>query len=152
MSQDAAEPDQHPAPHRGRVSVVASLSSLIAGPAAWIVQLVVGYGVSSLACFPHDAPFRQSPPPGWTAEPVMLGAINGVCFAIAILGGVIALLHWRRTRGERGGGAGWALDVGEGRTRFLAACGVLSGFGFALAILFDIPAILAVPACWNIPS
>jgi len=151
MSQDAAEPDHPPAPHRGRVSVVASLASLIAGPAAWIVQLVVGYGVSSLACFPHDAPFRQSPPPGWTAEPVMLGAINGVCFAIAILSGVMALLHWRRTRGERGG-ASRALEVGEGRMRFLAACGVLSGFGFALAILFDIPAILAVPACWSIPS
>ena len=152
MNQNAAQPDQHPAPHRGRVSVVASLSSLIAGPAAWIVQLVVGYGVSSLACFPHDLALRQSPPQGWSAEPVMLGVINGVCFAIAILGGVVALLHWRRTRGERGGGAGRALEVGEGRTRFLAVCGILSGFGFAVAILFDAPAIMAVPACWTIPS
>jgi hypothetical protein len=150
MSQDTAKSDEHPAPQRGRVSIVASLASLIAGPAAWILQLVIGYGLSSLACFPHDIPLRQSPPPGWSAEPLLLGAINGVCLAIAILGGVTALLHWRRTRGESSGGAGHVLEIGEGRTRFLAACGMLSAFGFALAILFDTPAIMAVPACWSI--
>jgi hypothetical protein len=150
MSQ--AQPEEHPAPHRGRVSILASLASLIAGPAAWIVQLVVGYGLSSLACFPHDAPLRQSPPPGWSNEPLLLGAINGTCLLLAVLGGMMALMHWRRTRGERGGGAEHALEIGEGRTRFLALCGMLSGFGFALAILFDTPAILAVPACWSILS
>jgi hypothetical protein len=149
MSQDAAKPHEHPAPHRRRVSIVASLASLIAGPAAWITQLVVGYGLSSLACFPHDVALRQSPPQGWSTEPLILGVINGVCFAIAILGGILALIHWRRTRG---GGAAQALEIGESRTRFMAACGMLSGFGFALAILFDTPAWLAVPACWSIVS
>lgn len=148
MRQDAL--DNHPAPHRARVSIAASLASLIAGPAAWIVQLVVGYGVSSLACFPHDAPYRQSPPPGWSAEPSLLGAVNILCLAFAMLGGLTAAWHWRRTRGEKRGGVARALDVGEGRTRFMAACGVLSGFGFALAILFDSQAILAVPPCWSI--
>ena len=152
MSHDAAKPHEHPAPHRGRVSIVASLASLIAGPAAWITQLVVGYGLSSLACFPHDVALRQSPPQGWSTEPMILGGISGVGFGIAILGGILALIHWRRTRGERGGGATQALEIGEGRTRFMAVCGMMSSFGFALAILFDTPAILAVPACWSIVS
>lgn len=132
--------------------MVASLGSLIAGPTAWIAQLVFGYGLSSLACFPHDVPYRQSPPPGWSVEPALLAAVSAACLAAAILGGATALVHWRRTRKERGGDAHHALDVGEGRTRFMAACGVLSGFGFALAIVFDLPAILAVPACWSIVS
>ena len=152
MRKDAAKPHEHPAPHRGRVSIIASLASLIAGPAAWIVQLVVGYGLSSLACFPHDAALRQSSPPGWSSETLLLGAINGACLMVAIVSGVIALIHWRRTRGERGGGATQALEIGEGRTRFLAICGMLSSFGFALAILFDTPALLAVPACWSFVS
>ena len=152
MSEDAAKPHQHPARHRGRVGIVASLASLIAGPAAWIVQLVLGYGLSSLACFPHDAALRQSPLQGWSTEPLILGVINGVCLAIAIGGGVMALIHWRRTHGERGGGAAQAMEIGEGRPRFLAICGMMSSFGFAAAILFDTPAILAVPACWSIVS
>ena len=152
MSQDPGQRDQHPAPHRGRVSIVASLASLIAGPAAWVAQLVIGYGLSSLACFPHDVPFQTSPPPGWANEAAILALVNGACLVIALLGLLTAFVHWRRTRGEKAGGAHHALEVGEGRTRFMAVCGMLSGFGFALAILFDTPAWLAVPACWAIAT
>ena len=41
------------------------------------------------------------------------------------------------------------LDAGEGRTRVLAACGVMSGVGFGLAILADGAVSLGVPACWS---
>ncbi len=152
MSADAAQTREQPAPRRGRVGVVASLASLAAGPAAWVAQLVAGYGLSSLACFPHDAPLRQTPPQGWNAEPVVLIAINLACLAIALAGLLASSIHWRRARPETPGESSDLPPVSQGRTRFLAACGMLSGLGFAIAILFDIPPILGVPACWSIPG
>jgi hypothetical protein len=142
----------HPAPHRDRVGMGWLIGALAAGPAAWIVQLVAGYGLSSLACFPHDAPFEQSPPPGWGGEPAILLIVNGVCLLVALGGCLVSLDHWRRTRSEKAGGAHHTLEIGEGRTRFLAACGALLGAAFALAIVFDTVMIIGTPTCWSLPS
>ncbi|HEY7900324.1 MAG TPA: hypothetical protein VIC25_03975 [Caulobacteraceae bacterium] len=116
--------------------------ALAAGPAAWIGQLVIGYGISSYACFPATAPAQISPPPGWSGEVAGLLALNLACLILSLLGAALAFRLWRRP------GAGPAA----GRTRFLAGCGLFSGLGFALAILFDTVPILGVPACWAIPT
>lgn len=113
------------------------IAALAAGPAAWALQLIAGYGLSSLACFPHDRPITQSPPPGWSGEPALLMAINIACLLLALAGASLSY-------------AGWRGAAGQGRSRFLAVCGVMSGLGFALAILFDTASILGVPACWSI--
>ena len=44
------------------------------------------------------------------------------------------------------------LEAGEGRTRFLAVCGLMSALGFAAAILFNTIAVLTVPPCVGDPA
>jgi hypothetical protein len=146
----AAQPHRHPAPHRDRSPIALLLFGLAAGPAAWAVQLELGYGVSSFACFPHNAALARTPPPGWAGEPAWLLALNIACLVLAFVGLAVSAICWRRTRGEKPGEAEHLLHVGEGRTRFLAACGVLTSLGFALAILFDTAAVVAVPSCWSL--
>ena len=150
MSAQASPSSGHPSPHRDRVSVWLLLTGLAAGPTGWALQLIANYGLSSLACFPHDTPSQTTPPPGWDHEFDLLLTINLVCLAIALAGFLISWAHWRRTRGEKVGGAGRLVDVGEGRTRFLSACGMLAGAGFIIAILFDTAVVIGAPACWSI--
>jgi len=132
---------------RAAPSIVWPLAALAAGPAAWIVQLVVGYGASSLACYPHDAPAARPPGPG---EHAVLIAINLACLALALAGLAIAFLHWRGAKPPQPAEHNDVMPAGIGRARFLAACGMLSGLGFALAILFDTAPILGAPACWRL--
>lgn len=150
MPAVSPHPQEHPAPQRGRVGVVVLLAALASGPSAWVIQLLAGYGVASLACFPHDAPAMRAPPPGWSGEPALLLALNLACLVLCLGGTVVAFRHWRRTQGEKPGDAHVAMDVGEGRTRFLAACGVMTGLIFAAAILFDTAPILGTPSCWSL--
>ena len=150
MSIDAGLPREHPSPHRGRVSTVALLFGLAAGPAAWVGQLLVGYGLSSYACYPSSVPQQSSPPPGWAAEHAILIAVNLACLALALVGLAVAVACWRRAQGEKAGGGETLLEIGEGRARFLAGCGILTATGFAIAILFDAAVIVGVPACWSI--
>jgi hypothetical protein len=148
MSQ--AFPQEHPSPHRHEVGLPALLFSLAAGPTGWITQLLLGYGLSSYACFPKDEPYLASPPPGWGGEHLILLAINLCCLGLVAAGFLVALASWRRTQAEKEGGAHHMLEVGEGRTRFLSLCGILACGLFGSAILFDTLPIVGTPACWNI--
>lgn len=134
---------RHPAPQRGRAPLWRQLFGVAAGPAAWMVQLNVGYALTSYACNPggHAAPAMLS---GWAwARAVSLG-FNLAAATVAVAAGVISLGLWRATRGEA---SGHAVDAGEGRTRFFAVCGVLTSFGFLAAILFDTVMIAGAPSC-----
>lgn len=127
-----------PPPPRSRpVSTPAQLFGVAAGPTAWIAQLVAGYGLSSYACYPGDAPL-QTPPAG--GEHALLLAINLAGLALAAAGFAASWLGWRR-----------AGEAETGRARFLAACGLLASAAFAIAILFDTPSALALGLCWSIP-
>ena len=149
MSASQTSAEQHPAPHRGRVNVILLFAGLAAGPFAWIVELVVSYAIASDLC---TAMRRVGAPMGDRArfdEIALLLAINLICLAVAVAGGAISVRSWLRTRAEKPGRAEAALDIGEGRTRFIAAFGVLSAAGFALAILFNIVEPFMVPTCWS---
>ena len=143
-------PAGHPSPHRDRVSILALLFGLAAGPGAWIVQMLFGYGISSYACFPSNAPQLRSPPPGWGGEHGLLLGVNLLCVGVAVTGFLVAHRAWSRSREEREGDVHALIDVGHGRSRFMASCGMLTSIGFSIAILFDAAAIVRVPACWNI--
>lgn len=153
MTADQIQSREHPSPHRDRVRPDLLLLALATGPFAWIVQLAGDYALASHACRPDDPP-RATPPlaGGWGGEPWLLVGVNLCCLAICLAGGAIALVSWRRTSGEKAGGAGALVEVGEGRTRFLAACGVLAAAAFALAIAFDTTLPLFVPSCWRFAS
>jgi hypothetical protein len=151
MSDPSAMPREHPSPHRDQVRIERLILVLMAGPAAWIVQLVVGYGVASRLCRPGDAPRLVAPPWGWATEHIWLTLLNIACLLLSLGAGAVALGDWRRSREEKPGKAEAMLDVGEGRTRFLAGCGVLTSAAFAVAILFNTVSPTLIPACWRFP-
>lgn len=126
-----------------------SLLALAAGPAAWILQLVVDYGVASDLCRQNGVPRAAPPISGWAPEHIVLVGFNLICLAVAVSGGFAALVGWRRTRTEKPGGASELIEVGEERARFLAACGMMTAAVFAVAILFDTAWPFFVPSCWR---
>ncbi|HEY5106765.1 MAG TPA: hypothetical protein VII73_08330 [Caulobacteraceae bacterium] len=149
MTVSQIGPHEHPSPHRDRVSPWTSLLALAAGPGAWILQLSVDFGVATSVCEQGGAPRAASPNPGWGPVDLFLVCFNLACLAIALAGGMTALAAWRRSRAEKPGCANAVLDVGEGRTRFLALCGMLTAAVFAIAILFDTAWPFFVPPCWR---
>jgi hypothetical protein len=77
----------------------------------------------------------------------MLWAFNAAALVAAIVGLWIAARNWSATRRERGGNSTHLIELGEGRTRFLAMCGMLAGAGFVVAILFSSVSLLLSPLC-----
>jgi hypothetical protein len=144
MAADTLLDSKHPAPERDKVSLAALSFSLAAPPLAWSIQSIAGYGISSEACYPGDAPLLVPMISGlW---PILL-TINGVALVIEVLGFSIAYRNWRVTRRETGGDPGQLIERGEGRTRFLAMCGLLVGAGFIVATLFTSVSLLIAHLC-----
>jgi len=145
---DAANASGHPSPKRSEAHPVLLTITLMAGPAAWITQLLGSYGLSSYLCQPHGDP-RLAAPPAWSAVWGVLLALNLVCVGAVAAGALCGLMVWRRTGSEKPGGGPVLLEIGEGRARFLAACGMMACAEFALAILFNTVEFFTVPACWR---
>jgi hypothetical protein len=153
-SQGATSHDAHPAPERHRVTPFTLWFGLLGAPLAWSIQTLVNLPVSSHACFPRIEPLAV---PG-------TGALRGILFVVsvgAIVIGIAALataVHgWRLTRNEhqsRGGKGsehdrGTALaETGEGRTRFMAAAGLMTSVTFLLvSVAHTVVVFFVVPAC-----
>jgi hypothetical protein len=136
----------HPAPHAGRVSATESCFGLLAGPLAWFAQLSCGYALASGPCFRGG--YRLSAPHSdlnWT-WPAMV-VLTAVAIAISLAGFMVSMRAFNRTREEAQGGAHHLMEVGAGRTRFLALWGMVLGAGFALAAAITVVAFIAVPRC-----
>jgi hypothetical protein len=136
----------HPAPHRHRAPLAGQVFGLVAGPVAWGVQLVAGYGLSGHACFPGDHPVARIAL-GWGWMRAACLGLNLLALGVCVAAGLYSLSLWRATQHEAQGRARTVVDVGEGRTRFSSLCGALTSAGFALAILFNTVVILGAPAC-----
>jgi hypothetical protein len=149
MSANPASLSHHPAPHRERVAAVQIAFGLLAGPAAWFCQLCAGFALSSWPCFPADqpmlAPMRGY---GWTWAATGIVSLTAVTISVAAM--IVSRRLLQRTRGESAGGHGHPLDlldVGTGRTRFLASWGTIAGGAFAVASAFTGVAFLILPRC-----
>lgn len=132
-----------------RLDAGPELLLLALGPLLWSVQLLVGYGVASHACFPSYTPWMQSPPPGWAGLPGWLVALNLAAAAGAAAGAFVAWRRWRRLPAEIEAPARTHLETGKGRARFLTLCATLTAAGFAIAVLFNTVGILWIPSCWQ---
>lgn len=136
----------HPAPHRERVSLWELGFGVIGGPLAWFLQFNAGYALASWPCFPADQ--RMSSPLAgyaWSMSAMVGTLIGGVLIALAAL-----WVSWRalqRTREEGPGDHHHLMEVGAGRTRFLALWGVVLGGGFAVATLVTAVAFIVLPRC-----
>jgi hypothetical protein len=144
MAADTLLDTKHPAPEREKASLLSLSFSLAAPPLAWSIQSIAGYGLSSEACYPGDTP-RSAPLYSelWS----MLLTINGVALLLGLLGILIAYRNWRATRRETGGNHVVLIERGDGRTRFLAMCGLLVSGGFVVATLFTSVTLFISPLC-----
>lgn len=141
MTDMAAEATAgHPAPHRNRVSLPVLFASVGVPPLAWMAHLYLNYAFASASC---AAASHREGVSAWTA----LFVIDALCIAAVAVALFSARRAWRMSRAEHAGEEGDAVEVGEGRTRFLAIVGVLSGAIFIAALVFDIPVLLAVTTC-----
>jgi hypothetical protein len=135
---------KHPASHRHRVGLAALFFGLAAAPVAWNAQLLFGVALSAHACYPRDVPLIL---PIWSGLWGILLAIDVAGIVLAIIGGIVSFRSWRLTFDEAPGSAHHLLDVGEGRTRFLAMFGILTSFLFTIALLFATASVFVVPIC-----
>jgi hypothetical protein len=145
--------EAHPSPERRQVRLLMLFGGLAAGPAAWTLHLMINYALASHICFPGAVP----PFPGAAAPPWLscaLAAIGIVAVASAIAGALISYRIWQTVRHERSrpeprfsGHAHELVEIGEGRTRFLALWGMITGTAFAFATLFDLFGLLVLAPC-----
>lgn len=139
----------HPSPQRDRVSPWLLLTSLLLAPFVWAIQILCSYGLTSMSCFPRHTPLGGTQVRGMSVI-VEIGSVVALCLAaVAIWAAVTA---WRRTRGERSGDGHEALDAGEGRTRFLALCGIIITGLFTAAIVWEAIVAIFLPHCFNAVS
>lgn len=136
----------HPAPLRHQLSLREALFGVFGGPLAWFLQLCAGYALATFPCFPqHHRTVVPQSGYAWSFPVMVALLIAGVLVALAAFG-----VSWRtyvRTRDEAGGDHRHLMEVGAGRTRFLALWGMLLGAGFAIATSLTAIAFLLVPRC-----
>ena len=133
----------HPAPHRHTINFGLLATALIATPAIWGLRLVINFGIDSHYCFPGAR--RSAGLPGW-AWPTLLG-IDFLAIAVAVAAVLISLTSWRLSREEFAASSGPLIEIGEGRTRFLALWGLMTAIGFLVALGFDLVSLWITPAC-----
>jgi hypothetical protein len=127
----------------GDVAPPALWFGLFGAPAAWSVQLLVNYALVAHACFPKSEPLASPALGGLHA--IVLGT-SFAALAIALAAAVTAGRSLRGSRHESHGGNGALLEVGEGRTGFMALAGVLVSGVFLLGIAMNaIPLFLVSP-------
>ena len=133
----------HPSPHRDRVQLVLVWLGFLTGPLVWVLVMTIAYGFSSYACYPAAQRFRAPVSElGWV--PGFTTALYAIGFVLTASAGLIAWRTWTITREEA---AGHPLEIGEGRSPFLGAWGLITGGLFAGLLLFDLINTLLVPPC-----
>jgi hypothetical protein len=146
MSPAQQKLTHHPAPHADRVASWESLLGLFGGPVAWFLQLCALNALADQPCF-HSAERALQPLSGqaWTTPAMGLVAVLALLVALASF-----WLSWRayqRTAEEQPGGHEALLEIGAGRTRFLALWGMVFGAGFALTIIANAIGQTVLPRC-----
>jgi len=134
----------HPAPHRSRVGLTVLVFGMAAAPVAWSAQILFSAALSGFVCYPHAAPLAA--PLFGGSRPLML-TVNLSGIAIAIVAGLISWRSWRRTSDERPDSFHHLLELGEGRTRFMATVGMLTSALFLIALAFGLAVLCLVPPC-----
>jgi hypothetical protein len=146
MTAETASVTNHPAPHRDRVSAFESTFGLLGGPGAWFAQLCAGYAMASWPCFPRDE-HRILPEAGyaWTWSAIV--AVSVIATSVSLTAFAVSRRTYKRVQGEGHGSHQHLLDVGSGRTRFLALWGMVFGAAFAVGSAITLVAFFVLPRC-----
>jgi hypothetical protein len=144
MAQAKHSASDHPAPARHLVSPGLLFFALAAAPAAWLSQTVAGMAIARHACYPKNAPLTF---PAFGYAHGLLSVILAGAALIALCAVVASVIAWKRTRKEARGNSHTLVEIGEGRTRFLAMCAMILSIGFSIAIGFSTVGLNIVPLC-----
>ena len=136
--------ENHPSRARGETKLVVLFYGLIAAPCAWIIAQIFCSALASRACHPKYDPLAA---PAFSGTSIAHWGALLLAIAVCISGAIVAYRAWNRTRGEHRGGSQTLLEIGEGRSRFMALAGMLTSIGFLTAVIFSIPAAVFVPLC-----
>jgi hypothetical protein len=134
----------HPAPQRGNTHQGALWFSVVAAPLGWAAHLLVNYSIAGQNCL-GAADIDGMARPDGRLTAILL--IDLAAILLAIIAGYIAFQRWLDTRTEKGGGAHHLVHSGEGRTRFLAMCGILTSALFGFAVVIDAIGSILGPPC-----
>ena len=137
LQRDAAPSKALP----GRVRLFGGLSVT---PLAWSVHLLICYSLAAHACFPKDLALAA---PLWPHLRAIVAGVTVMAWVVAVFGCVLALANWKATRKESDASAHSVLSTGDGRTRFMALCGLMVSGVFAIALVFTSFGVLWVPEC-----
>lgn len=131
----------HPSPARHRANLLLLALALGAPPAAWLAQLLIAFTPASYFCW-----FRvPAAPPPWLGPVAVLA--NLVAIVVAVAAFVAALMIVRQTGHEHGHSTGGLIEIGEGRTHFLAVWAAFVAVVFTIAILANTLSLHLVALC-----
>lgn len=148
LAQDDAGALQHPAPQRAGVHLAALWFGLFGAFVALSIQTLVNYAVANDSCFVgRIANGTSATAPWWIL-------LSTTVFAIVLGSGAIgvAFWSWRRVKEESGmeeydSKSDELLEIGEGRTRFMAMAGLVTSAILLATILFHGTAVLFSAFC-----
>lgn len=146
MTADHASLSHHPAPHRDQVSAVESAFGLLGAPCAWFVDTCIGYAMANWPCFPNEQ--RRAwvePDYAWTTTAILMVSMAAMIVSLAAY--VVSRRIYTRVQDESHGDHQHLLDVGSGRTRFLALWGMVLSAAFAAGIAINLIAFFVLPRC-----
>ncbi len=126
---------EHPDTGRQRVASWRLIAGALLAPTGYSAQVLVSYIVAANGCKSGSAPHF------W------LVAVNLLALAAIVAGLVISVGNYRRTRGKRDGGHRQVQSTGDGRTPFLAYCGLCSSAIFALAVIVQLTSVILLGSC-----
>jgi hypothetical protein len=114
----------------------------VAGPLAWAVQELVGYGLAARACG------AQGPRPIPFAPALGMGEliVSGAALFLATAGLVTAVLSFRGATRNRSDG-GESRDAGDERSAFMAMAGIITGLFFLFGVLMNAGGYFLIPPC-----
>ncbi|MBL1264264.1 hypothetical protein [Candidatus Methylomicrobium oryzae] len=144
MAHDARKDPFHPSPHREEVGLTSLWIGILGAPLIWMALEMVSSALTASLCKTDTTSIApQHTDTVWQ----YLLPINLVAFLLALIAAGVAINNWRKVRHERAGSAHDLLEIGEGRTRFLAMFGLLTSGGFLIALIFSALMLFLVPLC-----
>jgi hypothetical protein len=115
---------------------------LFAAPIGWALHLLVNYSIAGQNCVGAVAASANAR----GAYSVIL-LIDLAAVILTVVAGLVAYDLWKKTKEEKVGDTHRLVQTGEGRTRFLALCGILTSTLFGLAVIVDVLGIVVGPTC-----
>lgn len=141
MKQEGFRPALHPEPRRPRVAPAAMLYAMLAAPAGWTLEELVGWGLADAYCGGSSEATTAQLARGDMPAFIVLTLLG---LALCASGAWVALRVWLRLRKRAAEAPG---EQGAGRSRFTSLWALIASASFLAALLFQMVALWGAPLC-----